>query len=91
MAELGYPEVYLDGWFGIAGPAGLPDRLTTTIHDKIAAALTSPDLNGRLKSQGWVIDPIAPSQFRELIRSDMIRLGKVLKDADAKSGGTGTK
>lgn len=84
MAELGYPEVYLDGWFGIAGPAGLPDRLVTTIHDKFASALTSPDLNARLKGQGWVVDPIAPSEFRELIRSDMIRLAKLLKDAGNK-------
>jgi tripartite-type tricarboxylate transporter receptor subunit TctC len=87
MAELGYPEVFLDGWFGIAGPAGLPERLTMIIRDKFASVLTSPELGGRLKEQGWVVDPIMPAQFRELIRSDMIRLGKLLKDAGAKSSG----
>jgi tripartite-type tricarboxylate transporter receptor subunit TctC len=87
-AELSYPDVYLDGWFGIVAPAGLPQTLVATIHDKFATALTSPDLNRRLTDQGWIVDPIPPSQFRALIRSDMIRLGKLLKNAGAKSPGS---
>ena len=83
MTELGYPDVYLDGWFGIAGPAGLSDGLVKALHGKFASVLNSPDLNHRLKEQGWVVDPITPDAFRTLIKSDIVRLGQLLKDTGA--------
>ena len=81
MAELGYPDVDLDGWFGVAGPAGLPDAVVKALHAKFAETLSAPDLNCKLKDQGWQLDPIAPEQFRELIEGDIMRLGRLLKDA----------
>ena len=80
MAELGYPDVDLDGWFGIAGPTGLPHDVVTALHGKFASLLNAPELNRRLAEQGWVIDPIAPHAFRDLIRRDIIRVGGLLKD-----------
>ncbi len=84
MAELGYPEVDLDGWFGVAGPAGLPDGVVKALHQKFASVLNAGDLNRKLQDQGWVIDPIAPDAFRNLIKSDIMRLGKLLKDSGGK-------
>lgn len=83
MTELGYPDVYLDGWFGVAGPAGLPNGIVKALHDKFASVLNAPDLNRKLKEQGWVVDPVTPDEFRTLIRSDIIRLGPLLKDSGA--------
>jgi tripartite-type tricarboxylate transporter receptor subunit TctC len=83
MTELGYPDVYLDGWFGLAGPAGLPEGIVRTLHAKFASVLKAADLNRRLKEQGWVVDPITPDAFRMLINSDIVRLGRLLKDAGA--------
>jgi tripartite-type tricarboxylate transporter receptor subunit TctC len=83
MTELGYSDVYLDGWFGVAGPAGLPDDIVRTLHSKFASVLNAPDLNRRLKEQGWVVDPVTPDAFRTLIKSDIVRLGQLLKDTGA--------
>jgi len=84
MAELGYPEVDLDGWFGVAGPAGLPEHVTKALHAKFAEVLTATDLNRKLQDQGWIIDPIAPDAFRALIKRDIIRIGDLLKDTGGK-------
>jgi tripartite-type tricarboxylate transporter receptor subunit TctC len=86
MAELGYPDVFLDGWFGIAGPAGLPDQIIRALHAKFAGVLMAPDLNRRLAEQGWVVDPITPDAFRDMIKSDIIRLGRLLKETGANLG-----
>jgi tripartite-type tricarboxylate transporter receptor subunit TctC len=83
MTELGYPEVFLDGWFGVAGPAGLPDGIVKALHAKFASVLKAPDLNRKLKEQGWVVDPVTPDEFRSLVRNDIIRLGPLLKDSGA--------
>jgi len=86
IAEVGYPQVDLDGWFGVAGPAGLPDPVVKALHGKLASVLKAPDLNARLQDQGWVIDPIAPDAFRDLIKRDIMRLGPLLKDSKLEPG-----
>ena len=86
MAEVGYPQVDLDGWFGVAGPAGLPDPIVKALHGKLASVLKAPDLNAKLQEQGWVIDPIAPDAFRDLIKRDIMRLGPLLKDSKLEPG-----
>jgi tripartite-type tricarboxylate transporter receptor subunit TctC len=83
MTELGYPEVDLDGWFGIAGPANLPPAIVNALYTKFAGVLNAPDLNGRLTEQGWVVDPISPERFRDLIKNDIVRTSRLLKDAGA--------
>jgi tripartite-type tricarboxylate transporter receptor subunit TctC len=79
-AELGYPDVDLDGWFGVAGPAGLPDTVVKALHTRFADVLSEPGLNRKLANQGWLVDPIAPGQFRDLIKGDIMRLGRILKN-----------
>jgi tripartite-type tricarboxylate transporter receptor subunit TctC len=87
LAELGLPEVFLDGWFGVVGPARMPARIVDTLHHKFAAILTAPELNRRLKDQGWVIDPITPDRFGDLIRNDIARLSTILKNTRAATTG----
>ena len=83
MTELGYPEVDLDGWFGIVGPANLPSAIVNVLYTKFASVLNAPDLNGKLKEQGWVVNPISPERFRDLIKSDIVRTSRLLQDAGA--------
>jgi tripartite-type tricarboxylate transporter receptor subunit TctC len=89
MTELGYPEVFLDGWFGIAGPAGLPEPIIRALHAKLASVLKSAELNQKLGEQGWVIDPIAPEAFRQMIQDDILRVGRLLKETGADLTGAG--
>ncbi len=86
LAELGYGDVFLDGWFGLAGPAGLPGDVVRTLHGKFTNVLNAPDLNRKLTDQGWVIDPIAPDAFHELIKNDIIRVGRLLKETGTTLG-----
>ena len=52
MAELGYPEVDLDVWFGLVAPAATPDPVVQALHARFSSAMNSPDIVGRLNSQG---------------------------------------
>jgi tripartite-type tricarboxylate transporter receptor subunit TctC len=81
MGEAGYPEVFLDAWFGLAGPAGLPEAVVSTLHDRVVAVLHSDAMLEKLRQQAWNVTTSTPQQFRELIATDVVRLGKVLKDA----------
>jgi tripartite-type tricarboxylate transporter receptor subunit TctC len=86
-AELGYGEVFLDGWFGIAGPAGLSADVVDALHRKFANVLMDRELKDKLGADGWIVDPIAPQAFRELIGRDIIRLRRILEGAATASDG----
>jgi tripartite-type tricarboxylate transporter receptor subunit TctC len=84
MTELGHGSVFLDVWFGLSGPANMPAPIVNSINDAVGKVLKSPDMLKRLADVGLYADPTTPDQYRDLIRSDIARLGKVVKDANIK-------
>ena len=81
MTEAGYPDVYLDVWFGLVGPAGLPGAIVNTVRDKVLGVLHAPDMSGKIGQQGWLLTTSSPEELRDLIRTEIARIGRVLKEA----------
>jgi tripartite-type tricarboxylate transporter receptor subunit TctC len=48
MTDAGHPDVYLDVWFVLVGPAGLPEPIVKTLRGKILAILHSPDMSSKI-------------------------------------------
>ncbi|HET9707368.1 MAG TPA: tripartite tricarboxylate transporter substrate binding protein [Gemmatimonadales bacterium] len=69
---------------GIVAPAATPRDLVHRISADIAKAVKSSDLTERMKQQG--MEPIGstPEQFDALIRSEMEKWAKVVKQSGAK-------
>jgi tripartite-type tricarboxylate transporter receptor subunit TctC len=81
MTDAGYPDVYLDVWFGLVGPAGLPAPIVQTLRDKVLAILHSPDMSGKIAQQGWLLTTSTPDELRDLMSMEIVRIGKVLKQS----------
>ncbi len=81
MTDAGHPDVYLDVWFGLVGPAGLPEPIVKTLRDKILAILHSPDMSSKISQQGSLLTTSTSGEFCELIRTEIVRVHKVLKDS----------
>jgi tripartite-type tricarboxylate transporter receptor subunit TctC len=47
-----YPTLAIDNWFGLCGPAGLPDDIRAGLAALFAAALAEPQTAGRLRERG---------------------------------------
>jgi tripartite-type tricarboxylate transporter receptor subunit TctC len=84
MAELGYPEVDLDVWFGLVAPAATPDPVVQALHARFSSAMNSPDIVGRLNSQGVNVVTNTPAGFAALIKSDIARVAPVVKASGAR-------
>lgn len=82
--EIGHPSVFLDIWFGLVGPAGMPADVVKVVHDKVSQVLQAPDTVKRLAELGLYVETNTPEQYRELIRADIVRLGEVVKSANVK-------
>ena len=47
-----YPSIVTTNWFGMAGPAGVPDEIVTKMHASLVTALSAPDIKSKLADLG---------------------------------------
>ena len=84
IAESGYKGFEAVTWFGLLGPANLPKDITTRLNAEVNKALQSADLKKKLGDQGADVAGSTPEQFAKLIRDEIARWGKVVKESGAK-------
>jgi tripartite-type tricarboxylate transporter receptor subunit TctC len=77
MAELGYPQLVLPGWFGIGGPAGLPADITDKIAAILMAAVKEPDVIERATSWGLQVAPHGPADSAAMLAADLRRYADI--------------
>ena len=84
MTEVGHPSVFLDIWLGLVGPPKMPPEIVKTLHTQIDKVLKMPEVVKRLAGLGLYVNTNTPEQFREMIKSDIARLGRIVKEANIK-------
>lgn len=84
IRELGYPGFDAVTWFGFLAPAGTPKEIVAKLNAEFNKALQQPDLRKKLSDQG--AEPVGGTaeQFAALIRDDIVRWGKVVKESGAR-------
>jgi tripartite-type tricarboxylate transporter receptor subunit TctC len=80
-AEAGLPGFHLEVWWGILGPAKLPAPVLKRLNEEINAVLAMPDVKQVLDREGASPRPSTPEEFGALIRTDLGRWAKLIKDA----------
>lgn len=81
MAESGVPGYEMVLWFGVLAPAGTPNPIITKLNTEIVRALNAPDVRQRLLSQGAEPAGNSPEQFDALIKSEIKKWARVVKEA----------
>jgi tripartite-type tricarboxylate transporter receptor subunit TctC len=84
IAESGLPGFSAMPWYGVLGPAALPRPIVNKINSEIAHALAQLDMQGRFVTQGIDLQSSTPEQFGALIKSEVVKWRKVVRDAGAK-------
>jgi tripartite-type tricarboxylate transporter receptor subunit TctC len=85
IVEEGYPDLIVATWFGMLAPAGTPQPIVERVNAEIMKALASPDILEKFRKMG--VDPVAPhppAAFGDLLRKEIARWGKVIRDANVK-------
>ena len=68
-------------WYGVLGPKGLPKAMVERWNTEIRKATKLPDMRERLLSEGFEIDDSPPSVFQTLLKRDVAKWQKVVKEA----------
>ena len=85
VVELGYPDLVMSTWFGLAMPAGTPRAIVDRVNAEVMKVLRAPEVVEKLQSMG--IDPAKPNKpedFGRFMREDVARWSKVVKEAGIK-------
>ena len=84
VAEAGVPGYEAGSWYGILAPAGTARSTVELLSRDIAAATKSPDIVERLTFEAVIPVGSTPAAFSTHIKTELARIGKVVRSADAK-------
>ena len=85
IAESGYPGFEATIWMGLLAPARTPATIVRKVHLDIVRTLALPDLGARLAELGIEGIGNSPDEFAAVIKSEIPKWAKVIKDAGIKA------
>lgn len=71
-------------WWGLAGPAGMPQDVVEKLHKATTQVLADPEVQQRFKTMGLIITPMTTKQFNDFTVSELAKWSKIVKDSGAK-------
>ena len=84
MAEQGWPDFDVRGWFGVVAPAGTPKAIVDKYNATIKAMLAREDTQARLLTMGLDALTSTPEEFAAVIKSEVAKWAPVVKASGAK-------
>jgi tripartite-type tricarboxylate transporter receptor subunit TctC len=85
LAESGLPGYELSSWQAAFAPAGTPPAIVERLYTEIAKILQMPDVQKRLTDLGLDLSGMPPAELGALVKADVPRLGKIVKESGAKA------
>ncbi|MDB5943587.1 MAG: extra-cytoplasmic solute receptor [Ramlibacter sp.] len=77
------PGLYANAWYGLFVPAGTPRDIIGKLHGEIAKIMESAEMKERMVGLGVEPAPSTPDQLASLVRDDLVRWSKIVKDSGA--------
>ncbi len=81
MAQAGFPGAEVDLWYGLLGPAGLPDAVRETLRAALDEWLRLPATKDQLNAQGMVTVGGSSDDFASVIAGDKDRWASIIRKA----------
>jgi tripartite-type tricarboxylate transporter receptor subunit TctC len=84
VQEAGVPGYEVRTWYGIWAIKGTPKDIKDRMYKEVVAAINHPDLKKIWAEQGADAGGMPPAEMEKLVRSEITKWAKVVKDAGAK-------
>jgi tripartite-type tricarboxylate transporter receptor subunit TctC len=79
------PGYEASAWFGIVGPAGMPQSAVAALSKATLATLQDPEVKKRMFNAGVEIRTSTPQEFARYIASEIDKWAKVVKASGARA------
>ena len=84
LAEQGFPEVDVAGWFAMVGPKGMPAAQVDRLHKAVVAAFNDPEVKVAMAKQDNVINPTTPDAAARFLKTEQDRYARLVSKANIK-------
>jgi tripartite-type tricarboxylate transporter receptor subunit TctC len=84
FAEAGLPGFEVKSWIGVLAPAATPKAIVNKLSAEIGRIVAMPDTRDKLLKQEHEPMILDSEQFAAFIKSEMARIGKIVKTANIK-------
>jgi tripartite-type tricarboxylate transporter receptor subunit TctC len=71
--ELGFPDLVVTTWFGIAAPAGVSAAIVQRMNTAINASLDEPTVHKRLSDLGFEVEKMSPTVLTAYVESEITK------------------
>lgn len=79
IREAGYPDLEMETWGGVVGPANMPQAIVEKLHREINAVLADPEVIKKHERLGAKVAPASIAEYRQMLNADSVRWGEVVK------------
>ena len=79
LEEVGLKGFDAMQWYGVAGPAGMPQPIVRQLNDALSTVLKAPDFSEKLAAEAISPLPMTPEDFGAYIRSEVTRWSALAK------------
>jgi tripartite-type tricarboxylate transporter receptor subunit TctC len=83
-AEVGFPEILAENWYGMVAPAATPAAIVARLNKIAVEAMQSADVKEKLASQGATLVGNSPEEFAAYLKSEIDKWAKVVQAAGIK-------
>jgi tripartite-type tricarboxylate transporter receptor subunit TctC len=82
--ELGFAPLVASTWFGVSGPAGLPDAIADRLNAEVVAALATPGIAPRLAEIGASASRMTRAAYTAFVAAEIARWAEVVRVSGAR-------
>jgi tripartite-type tricarboxylate transporter receptor subunit TctC len=84
-AELGYPQLQAENYFGVSGPAGLPKEVSDKLTKALADIVADPAIVKRFEELGITPVKMTSAEFTAFVGKQVVDWAPAIKAADVKN------
>jgi tripartite-type tricarboxylate transporter receptor subunit TctC len=84
VAESGLPGYDAVSWYGVFATGGTPKPIVDRLNAEIRRIVAMPEVSGSLLGQGAEPASDTPEEFAALVRADVVKWAKIVKETGAK-------
>ncbi len=74
------PGFVVESWWGVLGPAGVPEAVVTRLNTELVRILQTADVKERFANLGVEARSSSVADFSALIKTEIVRYAKLIKD-----------
>jgi tripartite-type tricarboxylate transporter receptor subunit TctC len=84
VAELGFPAIVAENWYGFYAPAGTPQPVIARLHAEIVKGLKQPDVTQRFLELGTEVVGSTPDELAAHVRNEIAKWSRTVKESGAR-------